>query len=136
MADIVSKARRSKMMSRIRGKDTKPELITRRFLHARGFRFRLHYRKLLGKPDIVLPKHKTAIFVHGCFWHRHEGCKYAYEPKSRKAFWKKKFRENVERDRRNREEIHERGWQVLVVWECEVAKPRLLEHYSQLISSG
>ncbi|MFL2905601.1 MAG: very short patch repair endonuclease [Limisphaerales bacterium] len=136
MADIVSKAKRSEMMSHIRGKNTKPELAVRKFLHAQGFRFRLHYRKLPGKPDVVLPKHKTVIFVHGCFWHRHKGCKFAYDPKSRKVFWQKKFRENVERDKRNQKELRKQGWQVLVVWECEVANTKLLRHYSQLISSG
>lgn len=89
-------------------------------LHRAGFRFRLHYAKLPGHPDIAMPKYKTAIFVHGCFWHRHEGCKYTTTPKSRPDFWQKKFKENVERDARNREQILAAGWKVITVWECEL----------------
>ena len=110
-------------MSRIRGKDTKPEIAVRSILHRMGYRFRLHRRDLPGKPDIVLPKHRTVVLVHGCFWHRHRGCKYAYTPKSRVQFWQKKFDENVERDRRNRKDLRKEGWKVIVVWECEVRDP-------------
>ena len=110
-------------MSRIRGKDTKPEIAVRSILHRMGYRFRLHRRDLPGKPDIVLPKHRTVVLVHGCFWHRHRGCKYAYTPKSRVQFWQKKFHENVERDRRNRKDLRKEGWKVIVVWECEVRDP-------------
>lgn len=117
-------------MSRIRSKDTKPELIVRSMLHRMGYRFRLHRKGLPGKPDIVLPRHKTVIFVHGCYWHRHPGCKYAYHPKSRVDFWEKKFRENVERDTKARAALEALGWRVLVVWECEAvdqaALPQIL----------
>ena len=108
-------------MSRIRSKNTKPEIVVRSLLHKLGYRFRLHSSKLPGKPDIVLPKYHTVIFVHGCFWHRHPGCKYAYSPKSRVEFWQKKFGENVVRHEHVAEELEELGWRVLVVWECEIA---------------
>ena len=108
-------------MSRIRGKDTTPELAVRSALHRLGYRFRLHRRDLPGRPDIVLPKYGTVIFVHGCFWHRHARCKYAYTPKSRVEFWHHKFQQNVERDRRVQRELRRLGWKVIVVWECETA---------------
>jgi DNA mismatch endonuclease (patch repair protein) len=125
MADILSKAERSALMARIRGVNTSPELAVRRFLHERGFRFRLHLRKLPGRPDIVLPKLHTTIFVHGCFWHRHPGCKKATTPSTRKAFWKAKFEANVERDKRKVAELRDRGWTVITVWECEVTPVHL-----------
>lgn len=106
-------------MSRIKSRDTKPELIVRSLLHRQGFRFRLHDRSLPGTPDIVLKKHKTVIFVHGCFWHQHKGCKYAAMPKTRREFWRQKLAGNVTRDRRNRKALEKLGWRVLVVWECE-----------------
>ena len=108
------------MMSRIRSKNTKPELAVRSMLHRMGYRFRLHRRDLPGCPDIVLPKYKTVIFVHGCFWHQYPGCKYAYNPKSRKAFWQKKFKQNVERHKRVRKELTKLGWKVIVIWECQI----------------
>jgi len=108
-------------MSRIRGKDTAPEVLVRSLLHRMGYRFRLHRSDLPGRPDIVLPRYRTVVFVHGCYWHRHPGCKYAYTPKSRTDFWKKKFRDNVRRDRRSRQELEVAGWTVLIVWECEAA---------------
>lgn len=120
MADIVDKATRSKMMSGIRAKDTKPEIIIRKLLHREGFRFRLHLRKMPGNPDIVLPKHKLCIFVHGCFWHHHQGCKYAYLPKTRRKFWESKFRENMLRDRVNQSKLISSGWRVMVIWECYI----------------
>ena len=101
MADIVDPETRSRMMSGIKGKNTRPELALRRALHARGFRYRLHDKRLPGKPDLILPRFRAAIFVHGCFWHRHEGCKYATTPATRPEFWQAKFRENAERDQRN-----------------------------------
>jgi DNA mismatch endonuclease (patch repair protein) len=110
-------------MSRIRSKNTKPELLVRSLLHRAGFRFRLHASKLPGRPDIVLPKWKTAIFVHGCFWHRHTGCGFAYFPKSRKAFWQNKFTENVKRDVLKAAALSSLGWKVITIWECEVAHP-------------
>lgn len=120
MADRISKARRSWNMSRIRGKNTKPELQLRSALHKAGFRFRLHDRKLPGKPDIVLRQFKTVILVHGCYWHRHPGCAEATTPKSNVDFWTAKFDATVERDRRNIAALEAAGWRVLVVWECEI----------------
>jgi len=107
-------------MSRIRGRDTGPELRLRSLLHRAGFRFRLHAKDLPGKPDIVLPKYHTVIFVHGCFWHRHEGCRYATTPSTRAEFWQAKFDGNVERDNRNRAALEAAGWTVMTVWECEL----------------
>lgn len=122
-------------MSRIRSTNTKPELRVRSLLHRMGFRFRLHRKDLPGKPDIVLPRLKTVIFVHGCYWHRHPGCKFAYQPKSRVEFWTAKFVDNVERDTRNREALESLGWRVLVIWECEVAEQAHLDALlSKLIS--
>jgi len=112
-------------MSGIRGRDTKPELAVRRYLHARGFRFRLHVRELPGRPDIVLPRHRTAVFVHGCFWHRHAGCRFAYTPKSRQEFWLPKLEGNAARDARNEERLRDLGWRVELVWECEATPERL-----------
>lgn len=120
MTDSLSKAKRSWNMSRVRSKDTKPEISVRSLLHRAGFRFRLHKAGLPGKPDIVLAKHKTVIFVHGCFWHRHPGCSDATTPKTRTAFWKKKFEENVERDQRTAATLRNLDWNVIVVWECEL----------------
>lgn len=123
MADRISEEHRSWNMSRIRGRDTKPEIAVRSMLHRLGYRFRVNRRDLPGKPDIVLPKYRTVVFVHGCFWHRHPGCKYSYTPKSRVEFWADKFRKNVERDRRVRNELERLGWHVEVVWECELRDP-------------
>lgn len=119
MVDRISEAHRSWNMSRIKGSDTNPELRVRSLLHGMGYRFRLHRRDLPGTPDIVLPKLRTAIFVHGCFWHRHPRCRYAYTPKSRVEFWQAKFSANVERDRRKLRALRNAGWRVIVVWECE-----------------
>lgn len=113
-------------MSRIRSKDTKPELKVRSVLHKLGYRFRLHKKDLPGRPDIVLPKYKTVIFVHGCFWHRHEGCRFAYNPKSRMDFWRKKFEENQRRDKKNSAQLKELGWKVAVIWECETQNSKKL----------
>lgn len=111
---------RSRNMAAIRGKNTLPELALRRMIHGLGLRFRLHRRDLPGRPDIVLPRHRTVVFVHGCFWHRHEGCRYTTTPKSRLEFWQAKFDANVARDHRTRITLEEMGWRVLVVWECEL----------------
>ena len=121
MADRINSERRSWNMSRIRSKDTKPELHLRKALHRMGFRYRLHDRKLPGSPDLVFPKYKAVIFVHGCFWHRH-GCKWTTIPSSRKYFWNAKFAANVERDSKNVRELEALGWRVLIVWECELLK--------------
>lgn len=121
MADRLSKEHRSWNMSRIRGKNTRPELQLRSLMHRSGFRFRLHDAKLPGKPDIVLPKHNTVIFVNGCYWHRHEGCPKATTPKTRTDFWQEKFRRTIERDKHKRVELMQAGWSVITVWECELA---------------
>ena len=122
------------MMSGIRGKNTQPELAVRRYLHAHGFRFRLHRRDLPGKPDVVLPKYRTAVFVHGCYWHRHEGCKYATTPSSNREFWQRKFRENVERDQRNQTQLAAAGWHVLVIWECQTHPAHLDECIDRILN--
>ncbi len=119
--DKLTPEHRSWNMSRIRSDNTKPELIVRSLLHRMGYRFRLHQKNLPGKPDIVLPKHKTVIFVHGCFWHRHENCKYAYIPKSRRGFWTNKFKTNIERDKKVNQQLKDLGWKVNIIWECELS---------------
>ncbi|MBI9080458.1 MAG: DNA mismatch endonuclease Vsr [Pseudodesulfovibrio sp.] len=135
MTDIVDKATRSRMMSSIKGKDSKPEMAVRKFLHASGLRFRLHRKDLPGKPDIILPKYKTAIFVHGCFWHRHEGCPKATTPASNMDFWEQKFAGNIERDRRNQGVLRSLGWRVLIMWECEIT-PGSLQALAEKIICG
>jgi DNA mismatch endonuclease (patch repair protein) len=120
MTDIWSKEKRSECMSKIRSKNTKPELTLRKALFARGFLYRVNDKRLPGKPDIVLPKYKTVIFVHGCFWHRHEGCKYAYTPKTNTKFWVDKITSNAERDKVNLQKLTELGRNSLTVWECEI----------------
>ena len=110
---------RSRNMSAIKSKNTKPEIKVRKVLHSMGYRFRLHSKNLPGSPDIVLPKSKTIIFVHGCFWHRHENCKYATTPKTRQEFWNKKFKKNIERDLEIQENIKNIEWRSVVIWECE-----------------
>lgn len=117
--DRISAEHRSWNMSRIRSGNTQPEIIVRSLLHRMGFRFRLHKKDLPGKPDIVLPKYRTVIFVHGCFWHRHSGCKYAYTPKSRVNFWEEKFNRNIERDHKVNCKLEILNWKVLTIWECE-----------------
>ena len=124
-------------MSRIRGKDTKPEMIVRSLLHKMGYRFRLHRKDLPGVPDIVLPKYKTVIFVHGCFWHRHSGCKLAYNPKTRVEFWQKKFSDNVKRDQLNIEKLEDMGWSTQIIWECEIKNINKLEkRVESMLPSG
>lgn len=119
MTDIVDSKQRSVLMAGIRSRNTAPELAVRRIAHRMGLRFRLHRKDIPGCPDLVFPKHRLVIFVHGCFWHRHQGCKYAYTPKSRIEFWAKKFASNVARDARQEAALKALGWQVLVIWECE-----------------
>ncbi|MGC8494945.1 MAG: very short patch repair endonuclease [Syntrophobacteraceae bacterium] len=125
MTDIFSPAQRSIVMSRVRSRDTKPEWILRSGLHRLGFRYRLGNRHLPGKPDLLFPKYRAAVFVHGCYWHRHPGCKDATTPKSNTDFWIRKFAENIERDRRTEEKLAAAGWRVMVVWECELMKETL-----------
>jgi DNA mismatch endonuclease (patch repair protein) len=119
MADRISRQHRSWNMSRIRDRDSKPEKVVRSTLHRLGYRFRLHRADLPGKPDIVLPKYRTVVFVHGCFWHRHPDCRFAYTPKSRVDFWNAKFTRNVERDLEVQEELHKLGWKIVIIWECQ-----------------
>ena len=120
--DRLTKEKRSWNMSRIRSKNTKPEIRLRSLLHKAGYRFRLHARKLLGTPDIVLPKYRTVIFVHGCFWHRHNDCANSTMPKTRIEFWESKFKTTVERDQDKIEKLRLAGWRVIIVWECELDK--------------
>ncbi len=126
MTDRISKEHRSWNMSRIRSQNTKPERIVRSLLHKMGFRFRLHNKDLPGSPDIVLPKYKMVVFVHGCFWHRHQGCPYAYEPASRIDFWQKKFQNNINRDSENLKNLSILGWKAEVIWECQTRDQELL----------
>lgn len=123
----MTKAQRSAAMSRIRGKNTKPELVVRRLAHALGYRFRLHRRDLPGAPDLTFPRRRTVVFVHGCFWHRHPGCRFAYVPKENAEFWRNKFEANIRRDRRALRELREEGWDALVLWECELSDAQLLK---------
>jgi DNA mismatch endonuclease (patch repair protein) len=118
--DIVTPEQRSRMMSRVKGKNTKPEMIVRSLCHEMGLRFRLHRRDLPGTPDLVFPKHRLCIFVHGCFWHRHTGCKYASTPKSQQKFWLEKFDYNIKRDIQNINKLKLLDWRVEVIWECEL----------------
>lgn len=120
MSDVHSKEIRSKNMSAIKGKNTSPEMTVRKALFSQGFRYRLHVTALPGKPDIVLPKYKTVIFVHGCFWHRHEGCRYATTPENNRDFWIEKLNGNVQRDRLNYLKLRNLGWNVLLIWESEL----------------
>jgi DNA mismatch endonuclease (patch repair protein) len=124
MADIVDKETRSRMMSGIRGKDTKPELVVRSFLHRAGLRFRLH-TKMPGKPDLVFPKYRTAVFVHGCFWHRHKGCRFATTPASNAAFWQEKFDANVQRDAFVKKALRKQRRQVRLIWACQLQERKL-----------
>src|ERR1700742_3903936 len=122
MADVHSKETRSYNMSRIRSKDTKPEMLVRKFLHKNGFRYRLHVKNLPGKPDIVLPKYKTVVFIHGCFWHGHEGCRYFVVPKTRTDWWLNKINGNILKDASAAELLAKMGWKVIEIWECSLKK--------------
>ena len=133
MVDTVSVARRSEIMSRVRNKDTRPELYVRRLIHNAGFRYRLHVSKLPGRPDLVFPGRKKVIFVHGCFWHSHDGCQNARVPKSRADFWMSKLESNKERDERNMRVLMDEGWKVLVIWECELRDPALLDRIKDFL---
>lgn len=130
--DVHDKKTRSYNMSQIKGKNTKPEEMVRKYLFAQGFRYRKNDKKLPGTPDIVLPKYKTVIFVNGCFWHGHAGCKYFVWPKSNPDFWKRKIETNISRDRKIIELLEERGWNVIVIWECELKKAFASEVLEQL----
>lgn len=135
--DKVDKETRSRIMAGIKGKDTKPELLIRRFLFKSGFRYRIHAKNLAGKPDLVLSKYKLVIFVHGCFWHRHEGCKLAYVPKSHVMQWLRKFSDNVRRDTNQIQLLMSLGWNVLIIWECGLQKKEIaLEWLPDYIRQG
>ena len=138
MADVHSKETRSYNMSQIKGKDTKPEVLVRKFLFSKGLRFRKNDKRYPGHPDIVLPKYKTVVFVHGCFWHLHDGCRYAVMPSSNIDFWEKKLYGNRDRDKRNQEALADLGWNVIVIWECQLKKDKrekTLENlYNQIIN--
>lgn len=125
--DIWDKKKRSEVMSKIRSKNTKPEILLRKAVFSKGLRYRINYKKLPGKPDIVFPKYKTVIFVHGCFWHGHKNCKIAHIPKSNINFWKNKIEKNKERDGLNYERITHLGWKIVVVWECQISKKTIQE---------
>lgn len=131
--DRLTPERRSWLMSRVASKDTSAEMRVRRVAHALGLRYRLHRRDLPGSPDLVFPKHGTVVFVHGCFWHRHTGCKKATTPKSRVKFWREKFARNVARDKRAANELKSLGWNVAVIWECESKDPVALTHHLEVI---
>ena len=126
MADVHSKETRSYNMSRIKGKNTKPEIQVRRFLFSKGFRYRLHMKNMPGRPDIVLARFKTVIFVHGCFWHGHEGCKYFVVPKTRTEWWLNKIKGNISNDQKSKESLIKMGWNVIDIWECEL-KPQNIQ---------
>ena len=126
MTDVFTKEKRSWIMGRVKGRDTKPEIMVRSIVHRMRFRFRVHRGDLPGNPDIVLPRHGRVIFVHGCFWHSHKGCSRSKRPTTNRRFWHKKLEENVARDKRIRGKLHRIGWKVLVVWQCETRKPEKL----------
>jgi len=135
MADVHEPAIRSYNMSRIKGKNTKPELLVRKYLHSRGLRFRLHDAKLPGKPDIVLPRYKTVIQVQGCFWHKHEGCKYFVVPKTKTEWWTNKLTKTAMKDKENEEILRKMGWRTIVVWECQLKGEKREETLSALYNS-
>ena len=132
--DPLSPAARSALMAKVRGKNTRPEMLVRKLLHKHGYRYRLHRQDLPGWPDIVFPSRRAVVFVHGCFWHRHPGCVKTTMPTARHAFWREKFRTNVERDRRVLSELSQAGWKTMVVWECETSRPpRLLKRLQHFL---
>ena len=131
MADHLDKNKRSWNMSRIKGLNTKPEMIVRKFLHSKGFRYRIHNKKVSGKPDLSNMRKKIAIFVNGCYWHRH-GCKHTTTPKTNREFWLKKFKKNTERDKNNYESLKSESWKVLIIWECEIDEANLDALFSRI----
>jgi DNA mismatch endonuclease, patch repair protein len=134
MADVHSKETRSYNMSRIRSKNTKPELLVRQFLHKNGFRYRLHVKDLPGKPDIVLPKYKTVIFIHGCFWHGHEGCRYFVVPKTRTEWWLNKIQGNCDNDAKAEIALELAGWEIIKIWECELKPTAIQDTLNKLLN--
>jgi DNA mismatch endonuclease (patch repair protein) len=137
MSDVFTREQRSRIMRRVKGRDTKPELLVRSLVHRMGFRFRVQGRNLPGNPDIVLPRHRKVIFVHGCFWHGHKRCPRSKRPATNTAFWNRKLDGNVERDKRFRRELRRLDWKTLIVWECETRKPeRLLGRLERFLHDG
>ncbi|MBO9633500.1 MAG: DNA mismatch endonuclease Vsr [Chitinophagaceae bacterium] len=132
MADVHDKATRSFNMSRIKNKDTKPELLVRKFLHSKGFRYKLNDKSLPGKPDLVLPRYKTIIFIHGCFWHGHESCRYFVVPKTRTEWWMNKIENNRRNDEKSATICLDAGWKVLIIWECELKPSKIQETLTKL----
>ena len=135
MADVHTPAQRSHNMSRVKGRNTGPEMLVRRYLHAVGFRYGLHAKRLPGTPDLVLTKYKTVVFVHGCFWHLHPNCPKSSIPDQNRPFWEAKLKGNALRDQLNREKLFQAGWKVLVVWECELSKARRAETLKNLAAA-
>jgi len=133
MADVHDKKTRSYNMSQIRSRNTKPEILVRKFLHSQGFRFRLHDKKLPGKPDIVLPKYKTVIFIHGCFWHGHKNCKYFVVPKTRTEWWLNKINTNIANDTKAVKALKKEGWRIVHLWECDLKPLKLAKTLSRLL---
>lgn len=127
MADIFSKTKRSEVMSKVTAKDTRPEIKVRKYLFSKGFRYRKNDKRFPGKPDIVLPKYKTVIFVHGCFWHHHENCRAAVLPRTNHEFWKDKMQTNVKRDKKNQRDLKKLGWKVIIIWQCQIKNRELFE---------
>jgi DNA mismatch endonuclease (patch repair protein) len=135
MADVHSKETRSFNMSQIKGKNTKPEMLVRKFLFSKGLRYKLHDKTLPGKPDLVFPKYKTAVFIHGCYWHGHEGCKYFVVPKTRTEWWLNKINGNKDKDSKSIVALQESGWRVIVIWECDLKSNNKEENLNQLFNS-
>lgn len=135
MADVFTKEKRSEVMSKIRGKNTTPELMVRKFLFAAGYRFRIHDKRLPGSPDISLPRHQLVIMVDGCFWHGHKRCKYFRLPKSRVSFWKEKIEKNRKRDQATKRKLRRQGWRVLTIWECQLKPDKLDKTIQKILSS-
>jgi len=132
MSDNHSKEVRSYNMSRIKSTDSKPETIVRKFLFSKGLRYRKNVKNMCGKPDIVFPKYKTVVFVNGCFWHKHEGCKYFVMPKSNTEYWMPKISKNIDRDKNNYKQLSEEGWKIIIVWECQLKKDKLQRTLEEL----
>lgn len=122
MSDVFSKEKRSQIMSKVRAAETKPEIVIRKFLFSQGFRYRKNVKKLPGTPDIALPKYKTVIFIHGCFWHGHKNCEAAALPKSRQEYWYPKIQRNIKRDSKNKKDLKKLGWHIITIWECDIKK--------------
>lgn len=135
MADVHTKEIRSYNMSRIKGKNTKPEMLVRSFLHAQGFRYKLHDKNLPGKPDIVLPKYKTVIFVNGCFWHGHKNCKYFVVPKTRTEWWLNKIKGNISNDQKASKALKKERWKVIIIWECRLKSAKIKKTLNSLLSN-